>query len=996
MFACLLAVLLLASPGQAQVDRAGLNGTVTDSLGRVLPEVHVIAVQDATGLRRETVSSASGTYDLAELPVGIYHVIFDRDGFQQLRISNVVQSIGHTRTLNASLKVAGPRESVDVEGTSSELELNETSDSLSARLERKQIQELPLNGRNWATLTALAPGAIDAGGSNQRTIRFAGRGLDDNNFTLDGIDATNIVNQAQQPFVRLSIPTDAIQEFRVESMLFTAESGSTPGGQVAITSATGTNRFHGDAFEFLRNDVFDARNPFDHNAQKPRFRLHQFGGGAGGPIVRDKTFFYVNYEGIRQDLGQTLQGFVPTTILRNQVLAQFPALGPIINAYPLGQTQVNSQVAQFSGSGRQLDHENSVMLRLDQRFTDNSTAFMRFNMDEAVSETPLGSSGQFLGDRQQISSRPVNGLIEFLRISSPALANEVKFGFNRGTVIRANLNQNGLPFSVVVPGLTAQNNNQTSIGVGNSFSVVDNATWVKGRHVVKAGVEVRRIELNQGNTASGTISFTSLSSLTLDRVNSASFAAALPVNGLRKTAVYAFVQDEYKWKPNLTLNLGLRYEFFNRFHEVLGRAVPFDFATCGAQGFCPAGAEFSRPNVADLDPRIAFAWAPAKLGGRTVIRSGFGIYHGDGQLDDQNLPISNEVRRFSLSQASIPGLSFPVAPFLAGLPGTVSARDMDRRRKDMYVSQWGLSMQSALPQDFVGTLSYIGSKGTHLLTTSFINTINPLTGARLFPQFGQVEFRGNQSNSSFQGLQASMQRSFKHGLLASFNYLWSHEIDDGSLGGGDADFPQDPECRACQRASGDFDVRQTWNANFVYQLPFGHGRAFLNQPGFLRSVFGSWELTAIVAGRTGLPVNITLARPASAVPDGNTQNQRPDLVPGVSLTPPAGPSTAQWINPAAFAIPAPGTFGNAPRNAVRGPSTWQADFGLSKQIALSEQIHLDFRAEAFNILNRPQYGTPQADFSAGRAFGSILSTVNTGPVGTGTPRQLQFMVRLGF
>jgi hypothetical protein len=305
-------------------------------------------------------------------------------------------------------------------------------------------------------------------------------------------------------------------------------------------------------------------------------------------------------------------------------------------------------------------------------------------------------------------------------------------------------------------------------------------------------------------------------------------------------------------------------------------------------------------------------------------------------------------------------------------------------------------MQSALPQDFVGTLSYIGSKGTHLLTTSFINTINPLTGARTFPQFGQVEFRGNQSNSSFQGLQASMQRSFKHGLLASFNYLWSHEIDDGSLGGGDADFPQDPECRACQRASGDFDVRQTWNANFVYQLPFGHGRAFLNQPGFLRSVFGSWELTAIVAGRTGLPVNITLARPASAVPDGNTQNQRPDLVPGVSLTPPAGPSTAQWINPAAFAIPAPGTFGNAPRNVVRGPSTWQADFGLSKQIALSEQIHLDFRAEAFNILNRPQYGTPQADFSAGRAFGSILSTVNTGPVGTGTPRQLQFMVRLGF
>lgn len=978
---------------QAQVDRAGLNGTVSDPAGRVLGGVRVVAIEDSTGLRRETTSSAKGTYDIPELPVGAYTVLFAHQGFRELRVTGVKQTIGRTRTLDVSLKVAGAEEKIDVTGSS--LDLNETSSSLGARLEKEQLRDLPLNGRNWATLTSLVPGAIDTGGSNQRSIRFGGRGLDDNSFTEDGIDATNIVNQAQQPFVRLAIPTDTIEEFRVESMLFTAESGSTPGGQVDVTTASGTNRWHGDVFNFLRNDVFDARNPFDHNPQKAPFHLDQFGGGIGGPIVRNKMFFYAGFEGVRQDLGQILQGFVPTASFRNQVLSRSPQLASIVNAYPQGQTPINAQVAEFTSTGKQLDHENAVMVRLDQHFSESSTAFVRFNMDEAASVAPLGSSGQFLNDRQDISSRPVNGVIEFLHIFSPQLVNEAKLGFNRGTVVTINANQNGLPFSVAVPGFTTENNNVDKIGVGNSFSWIDNATWVHGRQVVKAGVEVRRIQLNQGNTESGSVSFASLSAFSFDQVNSASLASALPVNGLRKTEYYGFIQDEYKWKPSLTVNLGLRYTFYDRFHEVLGRAVPFDFATCGPQGFCPAGAEFSRPNMLDLDPRVAFVWAPQALGGKTIIHSGFGIYHGDGQLDDQNLPISNEVQRFSLSQATLPNLSFPIAPFLAGVPGVVSARDMDRLRKDMYVSQWGLSIQQSLPQSFVGTLSYVGNKGTHLLTTSFVNTINPATGTRPFPAFGQVEFRGNLGDSTFEALQISLQRPFKRSLLLSFNYMWSHAIDDDSPGGGDAEFPQNPACSRCERASGDFDVRQVWNTNLVYQLPFGSGRLLFHDPGFLRALFGSWSVTSILSGRTGLPLNVTIDRPASTVPDGNTVSQRPNLVPGVPLTPSAGSTTALWINPAAFAIPAPGTFGDAPRNAARGPGLWQADVGLTKEISATERVHIDLRAEAFNIFNRAQFGSPQTDFSA-VSFGAILATVNTGPVGTGTPRQVQFMLRLRF
>jgi hypothetical protein len=951
-------------------------------------------MHNATGLQRTAVTSANGSYDLPELPVGDYTVSFSQYGFEALRFTDVLQAVGQTRVLNATLRVAGKSEVVEVSGSS--LELNENSDALGQRIEKKQVQELPLNGRNWSTLTALVPGAIDAGGSNQRSIRFAGRGLDDNNFTADGADATNIVNQAQPAFVRLAMPTDAIQEFRVESMLFTAESGSTPGGQIAVVTPSGTNRFHGDVFEFLRNSIFDARSPFDHNSQKPPFHLNQFGASVGGPIVRNKTFFYASYEGLRQDLGQALTGFVPTDAFRAQVAAKSPALAGILNAYPNGQQQISAQVAQFSGEARQLDHENSAMVRLDQHFTGNTTAFIRFNMDQASSSIPLGSSGQNLADRQDISSRPVNTVIELLHIFSPQMVNEAKFAFNRGTVVTQNASQNGLPFSISVPGFTTENNNQQRIGVGNSFAWIDNATWVKDRHVIKAGVEVRRIQLNQGNTANGSVSFSSLAAFAADQVNSASFAAALPVNGLRKTEFNGFIQDEFKWRPNLTLNLGLRYGFYNRFHEVLGRAVPFDFATCGPQGFCEAGAEFSRPNLLDIDPRVAFAWAPAKLGGKTVIRSGFGIYHGDGQLDDQNLPMANEVQRFSLSQATIPGLSFPVVPFLANTAGVVSPREMDRRRKDMYVSQWGLSIQQSMPHSLVGTVSYVGSKGTHLLTTSFINTVNPATGTRQFPAFGQVEFRGNNNNSEFQALQGSLQRSFQHGLLFTVNYMWSHEIDNGSLGGGDADFPQDPGCPRCERASGDFDARHTVNATVVYQLPFGRGRAWLNQPGILRTMFGAWEITSITGGRTGLPVNVTVVRRGSTVPDGNTASQRPDLVPGVSLIPPGGSTAGLWINPAAFTVPAAGTFGNAPRNAVRGPAIWQADAALAKRFMLSETLGFQFRAEVFNLFNRAQLGAPQSDFSAAPNFGKILSTVNTGPVGTGTPRQIQFTLKMDF
>ncbi|MGD0548156.1 MAG: carboxypeptidase-like regulatory domain-containing protein [Terracidiphilus sp.] len=975
-------IILLIYPAfcTAQVDRSSLKGTVRDSAGARVPGATIRALQTSTGLTREAVSSSSGTYAIPELSIGSYRVTCRAPGFQQAVFDSIEQTVGLTRTLDIVLAVGGVTQQVNVSGLTSQLD--ETTAALSARTEPEQLKELPLNGRNWSTLTALVPGAVDTGGSNQRSVRFAGRGLDDNNFTYDGIDATNIVNQAQQPFVRLAIPTEAIAEFRISTMLFTAENGSTPGGQVAVVSKSGSNTFHGSAFEFLRNDLFDAREPIDTlNPHKPPFRLNQFGSSLSGPTLRDRSFFYSMYEGLRQTLGQTLPGFVPSEAFKAQVAAASPALAPILSAYPEGSLPVagSPNTAEFVGTGRQLDHENSAMLRLDQHCSAADTAYLRFNFDAAVSDLPLVEGGSYLEDRQQVTSRPVNGELESIHIFSPRLVNELKFGFNRGNVYTTNQGVANLPYTIAVnsspaiitpagtipafTGFTTLAGNQYKVGAGNTYSYIDNLTLVHREHTLKFGVEIRHIQLNQGNTPSGTIVYSSTaataSSLGIsssqnfvaNSISSATYAADLPVNGLRKTETYSYAEDEWKILANLTLNMGVRYTFYNVFHEVNGKAIPFDFSTCGPAGFCGAGASFGSSSILDIDPRVSVTWAPAVFLGNAVLRGGFGLYHGDGQLDDQNLPISNEVGRYSLSAKTNPNLSYPVTPFLNG-PGTVSPRDMDRNRKDMYVSQWGLSVQQVLPRDLVGTLSYVGSKGTHLLTTSYLNLIDPATGARPNPAFSQVEYRGNDSNSSYQGFAASLQRSFTHGFLLSANYVYSYEIDQDAAGGGDSDFPENPACLSCERASGDYDVRHVFTANAVYALPFGQGKALHNQSGVINTIFGHWRLTAIDTARSGLPVNVTEDRSSSSVATGYTTNQRPNRVPGVSLTPPGGRTIHRWINPAAFALVTNSDYGNAPRNIGRGPHLLQTDIGLAKDLRLIERAHLLFRSEFFNIFNR--------------------------------------------
>ena len=973
---------------RAQVDRTAITGTVTDQQGNRVPQCAVRATESATGFQRETVTTSKGSYQLPGLPPGIYSVRFFKSGFSAVTAESVEQVVGQTRTLNARLELAHGRQHTTV--TESLVQLDKVDATIGAAIERAQIDNLPINGRNWATLTSLAPGAIDNGAGDQRTIRFAGHGLDDNNLTLDGIDATAVYNQEQREYMRLNIPLDSIQEFQVQSQNFGADTqNGTAGGQVSVASLSGTNNFHGGAFEFYRDSALDARSPFDGASPAP-FLLNQFGASLGGPIVRGKSFFHLNYEGLRQRLDGAQIGLVPSPTFAAQAALASPAVIPILVAYPSGAAPTsNPSVWQYEARGRQVDNEDSGMVRMDHYFTDRTTAFVRFNADQAVETIPTGQ----LTVKTLFDTKFMNGMASVSHVFTPALISEVKFGVNQTIYHTANLS--AVPFGVSVSGFSSLTGASTTDYPSKTFDLIDDVSWAKGKHVVKFGFETRWILLNQGTSQSGALTYTSTAAFLDNSMGSASYTAILPLVRQRKAQYFGYVQDGWKATPDLTITAGIRYDVFNALHAIGADAVPFDFATCG--GYCPRTDSFFHPRYADFDPRLGIAWAH----GDTVLRAGAGIYHTDGQEDDQNLPISNTVDRYSFSNISFPTLSFPLTPFLqyaeAGGLGVVSPRDLDRNRKDDYVSAWTASIQRKLPWNIIGTTAYLGNKGTHVLTTTYVNLLNPRTGVAPYPAFGPVSWRGDAGNSTFHALQLGARRAFHNGFLLSANYMWSHSINDGSIGGGESDTPQDSFCRSCDKASSDDDIRHVFNFSAVYDLPFGAGKHYVNSPGAARTVFGGWRLSAIGSAQTGLPFNITIDRSNGSAPGGFAISgaERPNYVYGVPLMPPAGSTPQQWINPAAFSTPASGTFGNLGRNAFRARGISQLDLALVKDMSITERVRLRFRADAFNLFNRAQYGPPNADVSQVN-FGVITTTISSYATGRGTPREFQLSAKVSF
>jgi len=970
------------------VNLTAITGTVTDQQGNRVPESKVRATETATGFQRETVTTSDGTYELPGIPPGIYSVQFVKAGFSAFTAKDVEQLVGQTRTLNVRLEVAGGKERTTV--TEPLVQLDQVDATTGTAIERAQVADLPINGRNWATLTALAPGAINNGAGDQRTIRFAGHGLDDNNLTLDGVDATAVFNQMQREYMRLNVPIDSIAEFQVQSQNFGADAQTgTAGGQVSVVSPSGTNTFHGEAFDYFRNNALDARSPFDGASPDP-FLLNQFGGALGGPVAHDKTFFYADYEGLRQRLDGTQIGLVPSPSFAAQAAQTSPVLSSVVQAYPAGTSPTsNPNVWNYDAPGRQIDNEDSGMIRLDHYFSNTTTAFVRFNADEAVETIP---SGQLIV-HTLYDTKFNNGVVELSHVFSPSLINDLKLGINQTNYHQANLSPVVLGFAV--SGFSSLGGDSTSDDPSKSMDLIDNLSWVKGRHVLKLGFETRWLFINQGSSSSGTMTYTSTANFLDNSMGSASYTAILPLVRQRKTQYWGYAQDEWKATANLTITAGVRYNYFNALHAINNDDVPFDFGTCG--GYCPNNYSYFHPRSNDIDPRLGIAWTH----GDTVIRLGGGIYHTDGQEDDQNLPISNTVDRYSFSDTKFPSLSYPLTPFLqyaeAGGLGVVSPRDLDRNRKDDYVAAWTASIQRKLPLHILGTISYLGNKGTDVLTTTYTNLVNPATGVAPYPAFGVVSWRGDVGNSTFHALQVNLRRAFQNGFLLSANYMWSHSINDDSIGGGDSDTPQDSFCRACDKASSDFDVRHVFNLSAVYELPFGAGKRYLGTPGIARTVLGGWTISTIGTAQTGLPFNVTINRSNGSVPGDYAVSgeERPDYVPGVPLTPPGGSTPNDWVNAAAFSTPASGTFGDLGRNIFRAPAIADVDIALAKDVLLGERVKMRFRADVFNILNRAQYGAPNAVLGPAN-FGVITTTISSYATGNGTPRECQLSAKLSF
>lgn len=367
------------------------------------------------------------------------------------------------------------------------------------------------------------------------------------------------------------------------------------------------------------------------------------------------------------------------------------------------------------------------------------------------------------------------------------------------------------------------------------------------------------------------------------------------------------------------------------------------------------------------------------------------MYYSANQNDDLSDPHESTASRLALSSADVANLSFPITPFLGLLQDQgASPKGIDRHRKDLYFENWDLMVQRQLGHSFVGQVGYVGSEGHRLFSPRATNLINPATKARPVATFGQFTVKHNDANSNFHALQASLTRSYTNGWLWQTQYMWSHAIADGGVGAGDQLYEENVSCVRCDRSSSPYDVRHTMTLNSVYELPMGrHGGVMA------RRLIGGWALSGLATASTGRPVNITVTRSASAMLDGNKSNQRPNLLPGASIYP-AHQTIYNWLNPAAFAVPAPGTWGNLGRYAARGPGYWEMDTALEKKTPITEKVNVKFRAEAFNLLNHPIFASPGANISAPSSFGVITHVLNTGAVGTGTPRRIQLMLRLEF
>jgi len=1001
-------------------------------------------------------SGNQGEYSISSLALGEYRLEVEVQGFPK-QVFKVTLLVNQEQRFDVTMEL-GPAERVDVDFTNDAI-LKKDSPAIGTVIENRQIVGLPLDGRNFYELSLLVPGAAPSApgsaGSARGDFSFSVNGAreDANTFLLDGV--YNIDPKLNTFGVRP--PVDAIREFDMLTSTYDASFGRNPGAQVNVVLRSGANDYHGSLFEFYRNGAMDARNFFAPSGEpKPKYIRNQFGGSLGGPIKRDRTFFFGDYEGTRAREGITRVTNVPTALERAGNFSQSlfgnpvdpltgqPFSGGVIPAFrinPVGRAiaalypQPNRDVPlqNFVSSPTQRDLNNSFDVRLDHRISERADLTLRYSFgNRNLFEPFTGASFSLVpGFGDTVRRRSQNAMGALTLVLTPNLVNETRVALSRVAAsvtqeasrrnsdvgipgISPNARDAGLSF-ITTTGFSplGDEGNNPQKSVTNVYQVLDSASYVHGIHLIKFGADLRFSQQNafRDVESRGRLQFSPFAQISGNAL--ADVLLGLPLltsvarvdnpQHLRTQSYNFFFNDNFRVKPRLTLTMGLRYEYNSPPVDAADRANVYDVASrrlvqVGTNGVPRAGFVADKNNFA---PRIGLAWTLGKNEG-TVLRAGYGVYYDQSPLAPGEALYFNSPYFDNNIFFSLPGLPLTLDnPFPSFFPFPLpdSALAIQRNLRTSYMQHWNLNLQQQLGRDRVLELAYVGSKGTKLLTARDINQPQPSAlppglpfVPRPDPQFDDINLLESRADSNYNSLQARFQQRLSQGLAALVSYTWSKSIDDASnffSSTGDPNFPQNSYDGRAERGRSNFDVRHRVSVSYSYDVPFGKGRDYLANAGWISTLLSGWQSFGVVTFQSGRPFTVALLSDIDNSGTGRSilgfgANDRPNVV-GVGQLSERTPD--RWFNTSAFSFPPRGSFGNAGRNILDGPGYQNVNASLVKNTKLSEQLNLQLRAEFFNLFNHPNFNLPD-NFLGSPTFGRITSARD--------PRHIQFGVKLLF
>ncbi len=1037
-----------ATLARAQVT-GSISGTVMDTSGAGIPHAAVTITDLETGLTRSLSTDERGSYRALALPVGRYELKAEQPGFKTAVRTGISLVVAQEATADLTLEVGEATQQVAVTAEAPVVDVSTTT--ISGLVGERQVKELPLNGRSFDNLITLNPGTANTtsnrsststGGGQGNNFSVSGNREDYNIFLLNGIEYTGVSTADVIPggVSGQLLGVDAVREFNVLENTYGAEYGKRPGGQISLVTMSGTNQFHGSAFEFLRNSALDARNYFDQTLSPPPLRRNQFGASAGGPLRKDKTFIFGSYEGLRWRLSQSSAAVVPDLNARQGLLpgsngaltnvGLAPGVAPYFALWPAPNGPELGGGAAFSYSNPlQAVREDFGNLRVDHNFSVKDTLSGVYTVDDGVSSTPGANPLQRTLSvlRAQVAS------LQETHVFSPAVLNTFRFGFSRAawhldgtsTITDPKLVfVAGEPVGAISIGSSGLGNVGSFVGAGasgsqqvetihrNLFTYADDIGIVRGKHQIKAGLWFQRVQSNDdaADQRTGVASFADLQHFLQGQATQV-VATLAPVEiGWRQFAGAWYVQDAIALRPNLTLSLGIRHEFNNGWNSPNGLASNFVFGPTHVLQTQPVVGTsiYSENNAKALfGPRVGLAWSPFG-GSKTVIHAGFGIYYE--QLDYigsccDAAPLGKNNQKVVVSPATFPLLLALGEP----IPGAkIAPAGIQPDLKMPTVEQYALRIEQALSANTVLSVGYVGEHGYHLLNTADVNAAIPTIlpdGTKFFPakspranpNLGNSRYELSNANSNYNGLQVDLRQRLSHHIQFRLNYTFQKSLDmhsasflaNAGIGGTTTILdPQDPKR---DWGPSNFNIRERLSGNFSYELPFGQGRSILSGAnGVVDRIVGGWQLNGIFNAQSGFPFTPLVGFNQSGNGDSRAPD-RPDLTPGFS-----GPlilgTQKRWFNPAAFTLPLAGTYGNAGRDILEGPGLLDLDASLFKTFRIYERTALQFRAEIFNLLNRTNLGLPLiTTFTSSGAVSPSAGLINYTAT---TSRQIQLGLKL--